>query len=166
VTYGDKHLRKRTLTCTRENGLKFRLPVIVEHLISLVNDHVLQAAERQDFGTSDEIFEATRSSNQDVAASRKKAALLADRDSSVDDTRSEHGAVAQLSRFVEYLHSQLTSRDHHNHEWLSDHVVDSFLESSRVGPRSPKLLGLSHELAQDWDQVGRCLSRTLRQVRY
>lgn len=61
------------VTSTFQDLLQVLFPIRVQHLIGFVDDYVLQATKGQDLRTADEVNEATRGTNQDVASLLCKA---------------------------------------------------------------------------------------------
>lgn len=84
TTSKDKH------TSTIHDFLQLALPIRVQHLISFIDDHVLETLESQDLRRIDEVTETTWSANQHVTALTKLLNLLALWTAAIDDTRTEH----------------------------------------------------------------------------
>ena len=85
---------------------------------------------------------------------------MADRYATVHNARSQHGAITKLSRLVENLQGKFASWHNDQNQRLCGHLVNTLTESVWVGPERRELLGLAHELAQDWNQVSRGLARS------
>lgn len=132
----------------------------MQHLISLINDHVAQATQGQDMRTLNEVDETTRRGDQYVASLGKLTDLITNWTATVGDARAKHGTVAELASLVEDLDGQLASRDDDDNQRLSTNLGGVEVNHGRVGTRSSELLGLAHQLVQDGDEVSGSLAGT------
>ena len=78
--------------------------------IFLVLSGLPESGEGQKIATAHEVHETTRSSNQDVATLPQLVHLLPTRSSTVNDTRTEHRAVAETPSFIKDLSGQFACR--------------------------------------------------------
>lgn len=148
------------LTATIHDNLELVFPVGTEHLISLINNHVLEAAQREALWlVGDEINKATWGSNENITALGDLVELVAAGATTIHNTWTKHRAVAEATRLVEDLHGKLTVGTNDEHEWLGTRKVARIWdESRRVGAWRTQLLGLAHELGQGGDQKGTSLA--------
>lgn len=150
----------RQLTTATEDLAQLIIPITVEHLVSLVNYHVLESTKRQVVGTVHKVDEPTRRGNQNVAAKRQLIDLVSNGASAVNDTRPQHAAVAELSGLHKDLDGQLTSRADDTHQGFSaNDGIEARTILGRVGTRRSQLLGFAHQFVQDGDQIGSRLAR-------
>jgi hypothetical protein len=91
------------------DSANLRLETHVQHTVSLVENEVLDVAER-DASTLDEVDKTTRSGNKEIATALDRTKLRTNVGTTVDDTGSDPGSVGKLSRLVEDLRNQLTGR--------------------------------------------------------
>jgi hypothetical protein len=125
----------------------------LEHLISLVNNHVLETLQSQNFRAINEVHETTRGANDNITTLLELLDLLADRATSIDDARAKHRAVTKAPSLVKDLGRKLTARADNENEGLGSNArSDAFLIGDRIGTRSSELLGLTHELRNDGHQ--------------
>lgn len=114
---------------------------------------------RQRVGSPYEVVETTGSGNKNIASLAQSLGLLADWASAINDARSKHRSVAELTSLVEDLRRELASRGNDHYQRLSANASE-LLVGSGIGARGRQLLCLSHELIQDGYQVGGSLSRS------
>ena len=145
-----------SLAATRKDLAEIIGPARVQHLVSLVNDHVAQATKGENVGALDEINEAARRGHQDVTALGELDDLLAYGTATVDNAGTKHGTVAELAGLVEDLNSELAGRSDNDNKRLSANARRDL----GMGTRSSELLGLSHELVENGDQVSGRLARS------
>lgn len=150
------------LTTTVHDDLELIFPVRAEHLIGLIDNHVLEAAQREALWLiCDEINETTWSSNENIAALGDLVELVAAGPTTIHNTGTEHRAVAETTGLVENLHSKLTVGTNDEHEWLGTSKVARIRDKSRgVGAWCTQLLGLAHEFGQGGDQESTSLAGT------
>jgi uncharacterized protein YoxC len=117
----------------------------MQHLISLINNHVLETLESQKSRTIHEINQPTRGSNEEITALLEQWNLLTKRATTIDDTRTKHGTVAKASGLVEDLSSKLSVGADDENQRLST-ISLTLPHESRVATDSSKLLSLAHEL--------------------
>lgn len=148
------------LTATVHDDLELIFPVGAEHLIGLIDNHVLEAAQRETLWLiGDEINETSWSSNENITALSDLVELIAARATTIHNTRTKHRAVAEATRLVEDLNGKLTVGANDEHEWLgTKEIARVWDESRRVGTLCTQLLGLAHELGQGGDQEGTSLA--------
>ena len=160
-TRASHRARMERLTAAREDRVEILLPILIEHLIGLIDDHVPHAAKSQNLRIVNELNKPTRRRDQNVAALLKLRFLLSNGAAAVGDARAQHGAVAELAGLVEDLDGELTSGNDDNHKRLgTDARVDALLVGRRVWAGSSQLLCLAHQLVQDGNQVRSRLART------
>src|SRR6187402_3401895 len=117
--------------------LELSFPIRVEHLVSLINDHVFKTLKGQDMRTVDKVTKTTRSANEDIASLLKLQDLLTDWATTIDDTRAKHGTIAETTGLIEDLGSQLSTWCYNQNQWLSANTRgDTRLEGGRVRTRS------------------------------
>lgn len=132
----------------------------MEHLVSLVNDHVLESTKRQVVGTVHKVDETTRRGNQNVAAKRQLIDLVSNGATTVNNARPQHAAVTELSGLHKDLDGQLTSWTDDTHQGFSaNNGIEAWTILGGVGTRSSKLLGFAHQFVQDGHQIGSGLAR-------
>jgi hypothetical protein len=135
----------------------------LEHLISLVNDHVFETLQSQDLRTTNKVHKTTRGANDNVTAFLKLSDLIADGAASIHDAGAKHGAVAEAPSLIKDLSRKLTvGTDNKDKRLCTDSRRDAFLIGNRIRSRGSQLLGLTHELGYDWDQKGSSLARTYK----
>jgi len=144
----------------------------VKHLVGLIdngksrqgisNEHVkmsepdlLDPTHREDVRPVHEIDKATGRGDQDVATLAKFLNVVAKRNAAVAADGTEHRTVAEATSLVEDLLSELASRTHDDDKRLSANPVNIRVVVGRLRVRTGalKLLHLSHELAEDGNQV-------------
>lgn len=152
----------RRLTATTENLVKILLPVIVKHLVSLIDDHELQATKSQILRAIHEVQKTTRRGNQDVAALAELIDLVTDGATTVNNTGPQHAPVTELASLHEDLDRELTCGHHDANQGLgTSRLIDTRPKRGRVGTRRGELLRFSHELVQNGNEIGCGLARTL-----
>lgn len=157
----EKH-QLRELTTAGEDLVELLLPVIVKHLVGFINDHVLDAAQRQDVRTLHHVDQTARRGDENITALLQLINLVAHRSASIDDARSEHGTVAKLSGLVEDLNCEFSSRNHDDDQGLCPYGRDNAcIKLERIRTRSSQLLGLAHQMVEDGDKIRSGLARTL-----
>lgn len=155
----DEHIRE-VLTATTKDLVEVFLPVIVKHLIGLIDDHEFQATERQVVRPIHKVNQSARGRNQDIATKSQLVHLVADGTATVDHAWTKHASVAKLAGFHENLNGQLAGgNDDTNQRLGAGDRVEARSVGNWVGARSRQLLRLSHELVQNGDQVRRGLAR-------
>ena len=140
------------LTATEEDLVDVLFPV--EHLIGLVDDHVLEATKSQNARAVDEINQTAGGSNEDIATLAEEPDLISDGSATVDDAWTQHGTIAKLAGLVEDLDSKFTGGNDDKHERLSGDFVSALHERGGVGAEGCKFLGFAHELGDDRDHIG------------
>ena len=121
---------------------------------------VPNATERKNVSLCHEIKETAWSGNQDIASFLKLLTLLASRGPAISNTRTQHGAIAQTTRFIKYLSGQFTSGTDDQDQWLCSNSILPWVKSFRgVRPRGSQLLRLAHQLGKNWNEEGARLSR-------
>ena len=148
------------LTATGEDLAELIRPARVQHLVSLVDDHVTQAAKSEHIGTLDEVNETTGRGDQNVATLGELANLLCDRTATICNAGAQHGAVAELASLIEDLDRQLTCRADDNDKRLGADLCLEVLDRGRVRTSRGELLCLTHELVQNGNQIGGSLARS------
>lgn len=107
-----------------------------------------------------EIKKTAGSGNQDIASFLKLLTLEARRSTTIGDTRTQHGAIAQTTRFIEDLSCQFPSgADDQNQRLCSNSILPWVKLFREVRPRSSQLPRLAHQLGKNWNQEGPRLSR-------
>ena len=144
----------------RQDLAHFFLPIIMKHLVSLVNDEESAAVHGQKVGSGHEVDETTRSSDEDVTTFLEFVHLLAHRTATICNAWAKHGAIAESTTLIEDLAAQLSSRCDDQDERLSSYTLRLIEAFSKVGTRSSELLGLTHQLGESRNQVGCRLAGT------
>jgi hypothetical protein len=148
------------LTTSTHDDSHLFFPVVVQKLISLIDDGVANTVEREQVGTTHEVQEATRSSDENVTALAKLDHLLTHRTTTVSNARTKHRAIAETTSFVEDLAAELTSRSDDENERLSSNTLSASIEvSGDKRTRSGDLLSLAHQLGDDGNQIRSGLAR-------
>jgi hypothetical protein len=129
-------------------------------IVSWIAANLLETTERQQIEVLHEIHETTRCGNENIAAHLQLFALITSRSTTVDDARAQHSAVAESTSLVEDLAGQLSSRADDEHKRLSADAVCEGVVPSGIRTRGRELAGLAHELRQDREEEGSCLSRS------
>lgn len=80
----------------------------MQHLISLIDDHVLETLESQESRTAHEVNQTTGSGNEQIATLRKQRDLLTKRATTVDDTGTKHGTITKASSLIKDLGGKLS----------------------------------------------------------
>lgn len=151
------------LTTTTENLVKVLLPVIMKHLVGLIDDHVPKAAKSEHLRPVDEVQQTARGRDKDVTSLAELVDLVAEGATAVDNTGSEHATVAKLAGLHEDLDGKLASGYHDANQWLGTHRRAGSTRR-RIGTGSSKLLGFAHQLVQDGNEIGSSLSGTLERI--
>ena len=81
-------------------------------------EYLLETIEGQESWITSEILEATRGSDENIAALLQGHLLIPDGGTTIDDARTQHRAVAQTTALVEDLTSQLTGWAHNENKRL------------------------------------------------
>lgn len=149
--------RERERTTTLENRVHLLGPVLIQHLIGLVNDRVLDTAHGQDVGVAHEVNQATGSGDEDVTALAQILDLLAHWVAAVSSAWTQHALVTHLARLVEDLDRQLAGGNDDQDQGLGADAVTAVVVGGQCGAVgwtwAAQLLRLTHELAQDRDEV-------------
>ena len=136
-------------------------PVVVQHLVSFVNDGEANSRQGQNVRSRHDVNEATRSSNENIATFSQLGHLLTHGTTAIGHARTKHGAIAEATSFVKDLAAELTCRSDDEDEWLSTNRVGLSVEAvGQVGALGSKLLGLAHQLGETRDQEGGGLAGT------
>lgn len=107
-----------------------------------------------------EIEKTAGSGNQNVASFLKLLTLDTSRGTAINDTRTQHGAIAQTTRFIKYLSCQLSSgADDQNQRLCSNSILPEAKVRRRVRTRSSQLSRLAHQLGNNRNEEGPRLSR-------
>lgn len=100
-----------------------------------------------------EIKKATGSSNEDVTSFLELISLKSGRGTSIHNARAKHGTVTETTSFIEDLGSQLTSWAYDQNQRLRANGISDRIKSlGDVWTRCSKLLRLSHELGENWNE--------------
>ncbi|KAI7508596.1 hypothetical protein KC364_g78 [Hortaea werneckii] len=107
----------------------------------------LDATHGQDMRLVHKSTQTARSGDQKIAT---LAELFKDNihwETTVSDTRAQHGAIAHTTRLVENLDCQLTRRDNNHDQWLGLDFVQTriVIGGGSVRLRRRELLGLAHQ---------------------
>lgn len=126
-----------------------------------VGADLLDTVHGEHLGLVHQVAKTTRGADENVAALAKLLDVHTLGVAAVSDTWAQHGAVAETTSLVEDLNRKLASGDDNHNEWLGAHAMDLDIEAwvGDVGTRGGKLLGLAHELREDWNEVGGSLAR-------
>ena len=139
---------KVRLTTTSHDDLQVISPRIVEHLVSLVDDCVLDAVHAENIWLAHEVHETTTSTDEDIATLAQVLDVHAEREATVSDAWTKHRAVAHATCLVKNLHRQLAGGHEDEHERLCTNRL------SLAATRTTKLLCLAHQAGDDWDEIG------------
>lgn len=107
-----------------------------------------------------EIEKTAWSGNQNVASFLKLLTLEASRGTAINNTRTQHRAIAQTTRFIKDLGGQFTSGADDQNQRLCSNSILPWVESFRgVRSRSSQLPRLAHQLGKNWNEESPRLSR-------
>lgn len=133
ASVGVEERRGRRRTTALHDLLQLSFPVGLEHLISFVNDHVLEALQGEKVRSVNEVAKTTGCSNENIAALLKLDDLLGDWTTAVDDAGTKHGSIAETTSLIEDLGGKLTSWADDQDQGLSlDWWSHPLYEESRV----------------------------------
>jgi hypothetical protein len=127
-----------------EDTANLRLESHVKHLIGLVDHDELDALEREDATTLEEVDETSGSTDKNVTALAELETLGHGIGTTVDHARTKHGPITETTTFIEDLSSQLTGGSNDKDQRLSR--VSTLPSDKSVGTRSRQALGLAHKL--------------------
>jgi hypothetical protein len=145
-----------------EDPADLRLESHVKHLIGLVDHNELDALERENTATLEEVDETSGSTDKNVTTLAELETLGHGIGTTVDHTRTKHGPVTETTTFIEDLSSQLTGGSDDKNQRFSR--VSTLPSEKSVGTRSRQTLGLAHQLGQDGDEESSRLSRTYKHM--
>lgn len=166
-------LAGRRHVLTLDDAANLGLETHVKHTISLVEDEVLDVAQR-DATTLYEVDKSAGSGNKEIAATLDLAKLGADIGTTIDDARTDPRAVGELASLIVDLGNQLTSGSQDQSSGISlalTAVATAALDRDRRGALGERLvedgeqetaslagtsLGAGHEIAavdDDGDRV-------------
>lgn len=157
---GGKHERLSVLglghVLALNDTANLRLETHVQHAVSLIEDEVLDVAER-DAATLDEIDKTTRGSDEEIATTLNEAELRSDIGTTVDDTGLDPRSVGELASLLVDLRNQLTGggQDESSGVRLASVSTESSVASTRGGGRSDE-----EGLRKDGEQETTSLSGT------
>ena len=121
--------------------------------------YLLKTAEDQQVWTAQEILQAARRSDENVAALLKLLGLVARMSPTIYDARSKHGTVAETASLVEHLPGELTGRKNNEKQRLCAVPIRLRIELGGIPLWCTQLLSLAHQTRDGGDQVGSSLAR-------
>lgn len=143
-------------------------PVLIEHLIGLIDDGVLDTSHGDEVRLVHESTQAARSGDENVTALAEIVDLLTHWVATVSGAWAKHGLVAHAASLVEDLDSKLAGGNDDDHQRLSTDAVAAMIIAGEsvvdLWTMTAELLGLAHQSAQDWDEVGGGLARAYEGV--
>lgn len=136
--------------------------VLEERTLSVaISNNSLDSGHGKDFWLVHEVTKAAWRGDENVAALTQLLDVVANRNTAVAADGTKHGAVAETTRLVKDLLSELAGWADDDDQWLSTHSVKLWVVVGSSGVRTGalQLLGFAHELADDWNEVGGGLAR-------
>ena len=118
-----------------------------------MEENSLDAIHTEHAGTVHAVNDATRRSNENVAALLKLGKLYTHWTAAVHNTWTKHAAVGETTSLVEDLGSQLTGRSNDQDDRLCANPVGGAIEPRNVRTRLAHLLPLAHKTRDCWREV-------------